>query len=492
MENKEKNIPKFNQQKNSYRVMTTYRFRAREKRFTSDLWQYISQSTGNTRFVYNHFLNVFNLHFKQQKEIKKQLVADNLPLPEGFKTFLSYPDLCKLLTQLKSDPNYSWLKKSYSQTQQKALQQLNEAMTEYALGKKGKPTYRKKGISTESCRFPQIKKEAFDFRKQVVTLPGCPKEPVPVRFHRTWSERENVKNVTLKKEPDGKIYICVQTEYIMNDKEQEKLNKRKTVPLKEDNIIGLDAGVSKFITDSKGNVFHWPEKMQKKLKQNAEKITQLQKGISHKEEVRKKRQEKYIKLNPGKEVPANLKYRSKNSIKKQKRLRRCWNKVTNMKQDYRHKLSDYLSKNHTMIIMEDLDVVQMTMSKRRYSLLHDKKYQEKLKEKKKVNKQFRYIYDKRKLNRGILSMGWGILGNMLSYKAKRNNGNVIKINPAYTSQMCSTCGHVSPENRKTQSQFLCTCCGYKANADKNAAINIKTKSIFHLKAEGYVIQSEIK
>jgi transposase len=49
---------------------------------------------------------------------------------------------------------------------------------------------------------------------------------------------------------------------------------------------------------------------------------------------------------------------------------------------------------------------------------------------------------------------------------------VLWVDPAYTSQCCSRCGNVCRENRKTQSQFECVGCGFKLNADLNAARNI--------------------
>jgi transposase len=51
-------------------------------------------------------------------------------------------------------------------------------------------------------------------------------------------------------------------------------------------------------------------------------------------------------------------------------------------------------------------------------------------------------------------------------------GRVVKVNPAYTSQCCSACGHVAKDNRESQAVFLCVACGYTGNADVNAAINI--------------------
>ncbi len=64
------------------------------------------------------------------------------------------------------------------------------------------------------------------------------------------------------------------------------------------------------------------------------------------------------------------------------------------------------------------------------------------------------------------------LQNMIEYKGKREGIIVKYINPAYTSQTCSKCGHIHKDNRKSQEHFECVRCGHKLNADHNAAINI--------------------
>lgn len=65
----------------------------------------------------------------------------------------------------------------------------------------------------------------------------------------------------------------------------------------------------------------------------------------------------------------------------------------------------------------------------------------------------------------------------IEQKAQMYGVKVVKINPEYTSQRCSWCGHISTENRKTQADFECKCCKKSANADWNAARNIATLGI---------------
>ncbi len=64
----------------------------------------------------------------------------------------------------------------------------------------------------------------------------------------------------------------------------------------------------------------------------------------------------------------------------------------------------------------------------------------------------------------------------IAYKATLAGVPIVYVNPAYTSQTCSRCGHCEQANRKTQSQFLCRSCGFSAHADLNAATNIACRA----------------
>jgi putative transposase len=64
------------------------------------------------------------------------------------------------------------------------------------------------------------------------------------------------------------------------------------------------------------------------------------------------------------------------------------------------------------------------------------------------------------------------LGKFISYKAQLAGIPVVFVNPRNTSRMCSECGHISKSNRKSQSEFVCQCCGFSCNADLNGAKNI--------------------
>ena len=81
-------------------------------------------------------------------------------------------------------------------------------------------------------------------------------------------------------------------------------------------------------------------------------------------------------------------------------------------------------------------------------------------------------------NRILSSWSYYELQNMIEYKAEREGIKVRYVDPAYTSQTCSKCGHVDKENRPTQAKFKCVNCGLELNADHNASINIARSDNF--------------
>ena len=72
----------------------------------------------------------------------------------------------------------------------------------------------------------------------------------------------------------------------------------------------------------------------------------------------------------------------------------------------------------------------------------------------------------------VHSWAFAQLGTFLTYKAAAAGVALVQVDPAYTSQTCSGCGHVSRQNRPNQASFACRACGVLLHADHNAAVNI--------------------
>ena len=64
------------------------------------------------------------------------------------------------------------------------------------------------------------------------------------------------------------------------------------------------------------------------------------------------------------------------------------------------------------------------------------------------------------------------LQDYITQKADHYGINVVKVKPKNTSRRCSVCGHIEADNRLSQEEFKCIKCGFKSNADLNAAVNI--------------------
>lgn len=76
------------------------------------------------------------------------------------------------------------------------------------------------------------------------------------------------------------------------------------------------------------------------------------------------------------------------------------------------------------------------------------------------------------LAKAIHASQWGKFAQRLTDKM-----DVVKVPAAYTSQRCHECGHTVPENRESQAVFRCKQCGHTANADVNAAKNIRDLAV---------------
>ncbi|MBJ5173480.1 transposase, partial [Salmonella enterica subsp. enterica serovar Mbandaka] len=146
---------------------------------------------------------------------------------------------------------------------------------------------------------------------------------------------------------------------------------------------------------------------------------------------------------------------SSNWQKQKRKVQRLHSHIANIRRDYLHKVTSEISKNHAMIVIEDLKVSNMSKSAKGTAEQHG-----------------RNVKAKSGLNRSILDQGWYEMRRQLEYKQLWRGGQVLAVPPAYTSQRCACCGHTAKENRLSQSKFVCQACGYTANADVNGARNI--------------------
>ena len=319
---------------------------------------------------------------------------------------LSYADLCaELLTLKSSNP---WLGESPSQTLQQSLKDLERSYTNFFAKRADFPRFKKKGLSS-SFRFPQGCK--LDQANNRIFLPKLGW----MHYRNSREALGEVKNVTVS-HSCGHWYISIQTEREVSD-----------VIHPSTSAIGVDMGIAQFATLSDGHVFAAVNSFKQKQKQ----LARYQRAFSRK-----------VKF-------------SQNWKKQKSKIGKLHQTIANIRKDYLHKTTTIISQNHAMIVIEDLQVKNMSKSASGN-----------------LNKPGRHVKAKSGLNRSILDQGWFEFRRQIEYKQVWRGGDVLAVPPQYTSQRCSCCGTVSKENRPSQAKFACIACGYQANADVNAAMNI--------------------
>ena len=319
---------------------------------------------------------------------------------------LSYADLCaELLTLKSSNP---WLGESPSQTLQQSLKDLERSYTNFFAKRADFPRFKKKGLSS-SFRFPQGCK--LDQANNRIFLPKLGW----MHYRNSREALGEVKNVTVS-HSCGHWYISIQTEREVSD-----------VIHPSTSAIGVDMGIAQFATLSNGHVFAAVNSFKQKQNQ----LARYQRAFSRK-----------VKF-------------SQNWKKQKSKIGKLHQTIANIRKDYLHKTTTIISQNHAMIVIEDLQVKNMSKSASGN-----------------LNKPGRHVKAKSGLNRSILDQGWFEFRRQIEYKQVWRGGDVLAVPPQYTSQRCSCCGTVSKENRPSQAKFACIACGYQANADVNAAMNI--------------------
>ena len=132
------------------------------------------------------------------------------------------------------------------------------------------------------------------------------------------------------------------------------------------------------------------------------------------------------------------------------------NKLVKRNQWYFKKLIsqvlDYIQKNNiTDIVMEDLQSFSKTFI---------------------YNQQFQVKY-----SRIVRLLRLNNISKWMKQQGQKRGIRIHLTSSCYTSQTCPICKNVDKNNRNSQEQFRCQHCGYTANADYNASINIRQRYI---------------
>jgi len=237
-----------------------------------------------------------------------------------------------------------------------------------------------------------------------------------VKLHRPLEGK--IKTVTIKREVD-EWYATFSCEV----PEPEKL------PVSSEDV-GIDLGVSHLATLSNGEMIEHPRsyrKAQKVLEKRQQALSRKKRGSHRREKARKL-------------------------------VAKTHRKIARQRQDFQQKASKKLVTRYQVIVFEDIKTINLV---RKPTPKQDEKTGQ-------------YLPNgasaKGGLNTSILDAGWGTFVNMCAHKAAWAGRTLIKVNPRFTSQLCSGCGHV--RNKDLSERWHSCECGTELDRDVNAAINI--------------------
>ncbi len=334
---------------------------------------------------------------------------------------LSYVAQAAELTKLRAEVD--WIGAVYVSCQQQALRDLDRAFDNFFVGRAGYPTPRRKGVN-DSFRFPgrEVATKRLNAKWSAVRLPKIGW----VKYRDTRPLGGTLKNATVSRDALG-WHVSFACEL------EEAAQFANTLP-----SIGIDRGIANTLMLSTGETFQMPASLavieQRKRRLQRAVARKLRGSVRHSKAV--------------------------------KRVARLSARAARIRRDFQHKASRSISERFGTVTIEALRIRNMTASAKGTA-----------------DAPGRLVRQKAGLNRKILNQGWGGFETILAYKLAERGGALQLVDPAYTSQTCSACGAIDSESRKSQARFNCRHCGFAANADHNAAVNILRRNTASMRME---------
>jgi len=279
------------------------------------------------------------------------------------------------------------------------------------------------------ARYPREKK-AHKWYSLVYPQSGW--KVMKVREIRTKSKKNKKKVITLQLSNLGIFNVVVHRDFPLDKVKRVviKLTPSGRVYItfvvdqeypqlpKTNKVVAVDVGVEKLLTTSDGEYVPNQRPYEKALN----KMKKLHKALSRK------------------------KFLSHNWFKAKIRLARAHEHLKNLRKDMYMKLGKYFAEHYDVLVMEDIHVKQLVgKSLRRLRMrLHDVAIHE--------------------------------LRSIMEYQLGKYGKKLTLVDPAFTSMTCARCGHVKKDLTLADRVFVCPKCGWVADRDYNASLNILRRS----------------
>lgn len=323
--------------------------------------------------------------------LTKQILDNNKANPSDKIKFPTAIDLHKWLIALVKPKNI-WYYNVSKCAPQYALRHLREAWDRCFKRTSGVPRFKKKGRHDSFTLDGSIRLEHFRIRVPVIGW---------LKTYERLPQGVKPKSVTISRQAD-RWFVSF------------KLEVESTATPKLVDCVGVDLGIKSLATLSTGEVFEGA----KSYKKYEKKLARLQYLMRHKE------------------------IRSSNYTKAQIKIAHLHRRIANIRLDTLHKLTTYISKNHAVIGLENLNVSGMMAN--------------------------------RKLAKALGDMGFYEFRRQLEYKSQLYGSKLVFVDRFYpSSKTCSNCNAVKESLSLSERTFECDKCGLICDRDLNACINLK-------------------
>lgn len=341
------------------------------------------KNCGCARFAFNWALNKKKLAFDKKEKIP------------------NYIELSRELNKLKQN-EFFWMYEASKCSPQYALNNCDNAFKNFfrnckkkVKGKKGFPKFKSKHFGVGNFRL-MGHIHIFD---GYIQLPKIGK--IKLKEKNYLPQDKKILSATVS-EKAGKWFVSLQV--------QEDIS----LPNKNEAVVGVDLGIKTLAYCSDGKTFDNP----KALRSNLKKLQKLGKRLSRKTKGGQNRQKAKIKL------------------------ARLHQKIANIRKNCLHKITTYLTKTKSKVVIEDLNISGMLKNRR--------------------------------LSRAISDLGLYELRRQLEYKGKWYDCEIATSDRFYpSSKRCSNCGNIKSDLKLDERMYICDKCNMNIDRDFNASLNLE-------------------
>lgn len=354
----------------------------------------INKTIGCARFVYNRFLALRKeLYETEKKNLNYNGCSQQLTLLKKELTWLAEVDKFALQNSLK---NLETSYKNFFESLKKSAKKV------------GFPKFKKKHGFKQSYK-TNFTNNNIEVREHYIKLPKLGW----VKFHKSQEITGKLVNVTVSLTKNGHYMASILCETEI-DKYPDSSKE-----------LGLDLGIKSYLVTSLREEINNPKYYKKHLK----KLKKAHKNLSRKQKG------------------------SSNSCKAKIKLARMYAQITNVRDDFLHKLSTRFVKEYGIICIEDLRVANLVKN--------------------------------HKLAQAISDTSWSKFVSMLEYKANWHDRIIQKVSPFYpSSQTCSCCDSINHKVKDLSvREWVCSSCNTTHLRVNNAATNILREGIRLLAAK---------